>query len=145
MWSHLPQNIKSTKFGFKLKNTRKQTTEMNLLCATVLLSIYDSFCPPSQRRVFPPAASAITSDVAQPAESFQANSSQTAEAQLKRQQLHQLHLWVRSASRKLVRSLNIAHATPGYKRKNMCILICLGLCLHLISMLISSYKQREWM
>lgn len=141
MWSHLPQNRKSAKFGFKLKNTRKQTTEMNLLCATVLLSIYDSFCPSSQRRVFPPAASAITSDVAQPGESFQANSSQTAEAQLKRQRLHPLHLWVRSASRKLVRSLNIAH----HKRKNTCILICLGLCLHLISMLISSYKQREWM
>lgn len=88
------------------------------LCATILFSISSCFYPRSRRRAFPPAAPAITSDVAQPGESFQAKSSQTAGAQLKRQQLHQLRLWGCSAARGLTRSLNIAHATPGYKRRN---------------------------
>lgn len=74
---------------------------MYFLCATVQFKEFPAaVVPMSQRRVFPPAASAITSGVAQPIEGFQAKSSQTAET-LKRQQLHRLRLWVRSAAQKL--------------------------------------------
>ena len=73
--------------------------------------------PQSRRRVFPPAASAMTSGVARPWGGFQAKSSQTADTQLKRQQLHRPCLWAHSAAWKLTQSFNIAHATPEYKKK----------------------------
>lgn len=56
---------------------------INILCATAQFDFSCCLCPLSQRRVFPPAASAITSGAAQPGESFQATTSQTAETQLK--------------------------------------------------------------
>lgn len=67
--------------------------------------------------MFPPAASAITSDVAQLRESFQAKSSQTAETRLKATTAPAPSLETAPAARKLTQSLNIAHATAGYKRR----------------------------
>ena len=83
------------------------------------LSFSCCFCPLSQRGVFPPAASAITSGVTRLRESFQATSSQTAEAQLEATAAPAYRLWVHSAAGRHTRSLNIAHAAPGYKRRNI--------------------------
>lgn len=91
----LPQKLKTLFFGVVTSSSKqktcklfniwfqyKKTTTLILKCATVQLGFSCCRRPLSRSRVFPPAASAITSDVAQPRQSFQARSSQTAETQL---------------------------------------------------------------
>lgn len=82
VWSSTKQKIcKILNIWFQSQNTRKQ---LNSSCYVPQPSSFFPccLCPLSQRRVFPPAASARTSGITQLRQSFQAKSSQNAETKL---------------------------------------------------------------
>ena len=121
VWSHLFSKQKICKIFQHLvsKSKYKKTTELIILCATVQFNFSCCVCPLSQTRAFPP--SGLGKNIRHyPAQ--RELSGKSLHKLLRHnwsRHLHQHFLWVQSAAGKVTPSLNIAHATPGYKRGNI--------------------------
>lgn len=125
MWSHLPLNRKSAKYfniWFQTQKLQENNWINHFMChSPVFFFFFFSCCvrPLRQRRVFPPES--LSKNIRRcPARrelsgKVFTNCWNTAGGN----KLHQLCLWVHPAAGKHTQSLNIAHATPEYKRRNV--------------------------